>query len=410
VSDHIQTLIERRANVWAGMEALLESASTEDRDFTGEEQGQWEKRNADLDALDGRIKQLKSIQDRNADIEASIRKVTSQAPAPEAPAAGSKGADLRKLFNGEMRGGLNVTPDRPMGTDEFRALSKLSNGAGNYTVPTSFYDRLVEHMIYSSAVLQAGPTILNTTSGEPLQIPKTATFSSGAIVTEGGTIPTSEPTFGQVTLGAYKYGLLLQISHELVNDTAVDLEGFIARQSGRALGNAFGQHLVVGTGTAQPSGILQTATTGVTGGTGVAGAPTYANLVDLFYSVIAPYRNSPSAGWLVTDSTMGTLRKLVDGQQRPIFEPSLQAGTPDTLFNKHIYTDPYVPATGLGAKSVIFGDMSAYFVRLVEGVRLEMSSDFAFNTDLLTYRALLRGDGTLVDQTGAIKVFVGGAS
>jgi HK97 family phage major capsid protein len=410
VSDHIQTLVERRANIWTGMEALLDRASTEDRDFSAEEQGEWEKRNADLDALDGRIKQLKAIQDRNADIEASIRTVTSQAPAPEAPAAGTKGADLRKLFNGEMRGGLAITPDRPMGTDEFRALSKLSNGAGNYTVPTSFYDRLVEHMIYSSAVLQAGPTILNTSSGEPLQIPKTATFSSGAIVAEGGTIPTSEPTFGQVTLGAYKYGLLLQISHELVNDTAVDLEGFIARQAGRALGNAFGQHLVVGTGTAQPSGILQNATTGVTGGTGVAGAPTYANLVDLFYSVIAPYRNSPSTAWLVTDSTMGTLRKLVDAQQRPIFEPSLQAGTPDTLFNKHIYTDPYVPATGLNAKSVIFGDMAAYFVRLVEGVRLEMSSDFAFNSDLLTYRALLRGDGTLVDQTGAIKVFVGGAS
>lgn len=67
-------------------------------------------------------------------------------------------------------------------------------------------------------------------------------------------------------------------------------------------------------------------------------------------------------------------------------------------------------AVALSAKSVIFGDFSSYFVRLAGGVRWEVSNDFAFNTDLVTYKAVLRGDGILADQTGAIKVFVGNAA
>jgi hypothetical protein len=54
--------------------------------------------------------------------------------------------------------------------------------------------------------------------------------------------------------------------------------------------------------------------------------------------------------------------------------------------------------------------MSQYFVRLAGGVRFERSDDYAFNTDLVTFRALIRGDGILVDQTGAVKHFIGNAA
>ena len=71
---------------------------------------------------------------------------------------------------------------------------------------------------------------------------------------------------------------------------------------------------------------------------------------------------------------------------------------------------PNVAAVALSAKSVIFGDFGAYFVRIAGGIRFERSSDFAFNTDQITFKAVLRGDGILADQTGAIKVFTGNAA
>ena len=77
---------------------------------------------------------------------------------------------------------------------------------------------------------------------------------------------------------------------------------------------------------------------------------------------------------------------------------------------KPVVIEPNIAATALSAKSVLFGDMSAYFVRLAGGVRFERSDEFAFQNDLVTFRAILRGDGILGDQTGAVKHFVGNAA
>ena len=297
-----------------------------------------------------------------------------------------------------------------MGTAEFRDLSKLSAGAGGNTVKIGFYEKLMAHLIEVSGILAAGPTVLNTTSGEQIQIPKTTAHSTGALTAEAAAISESDPTFGQVPLDAYKYAVLLQVSNELLTDTSVDLEGYLSMQAGRAIGNAFGVHAITGSGSAQPNGVVTGSTLGVTGATSVAGVPNFDNLIDLYHSVIGPYRNSPSCGWLLRDSTVATIRKVKDSDGQYLWQPSLQIGVPDTLLGKPVRTDPNVAATATSAKSVLFGDFSQYFVRFVNGVRFERSDDYAFNSDLVTYRAILRADGDLVDTTGAVKHFIGGAS
>jgi HK97 family phage major capsid protein len=107
---------------------------------------------------------------------------------------------------------------------------------------------------------------------------------------------------------------------------------------------------------------------------------------------------------------MAAIRKLKDTTGQYIFQPSLVAGTPDTLLGKPIYTDPYVAAIGSAAKSVIFGDFSQYYVRVVGGVRLERSDEFKFDTDQISFRVVLRADAALVDLTGAIKFMTGGTA
>jgi HK97 family phage major capsid protein len=143
-------------------------------------------------------------------------------------------------------------------------------------------------LIEVSGIMQCGPTVLNTGGGENLQVPKTTGHSTAASAAQAGNLPTSDPAFSMVTLSAYKYGVLLQVARELIDDTAVDLLGYLAMQAGRAIGNKFGTDLINGTGTAQPNGLINLAgaTPAVIGATtGVSGAPSYANLVDLEYSV-----------------------------------------------------------------------------------------------------------------------------
>ena len=108
---------------------------------------------------------------------------------------------------------------------------------------------------------------------------------------------------------------------------------------------------------------------------------------------------------------MGVLRKIKDTTGQPIWSMgNIQNGVPATILGVPIYTDPFMPATAVNAKSIVFGDFSKYFVRLVGGVRFERSDEYAFNTDLVTFRALLRADAALIDLTGAVKYFVGAAT
>jgi HK97 family phage major capsid protein len=412
-AEFIKRLQERRQSVWEQTKALLDAAEADKRDLTAEEDQTYVRLNADLDQIDARVKDLVGAEQRAKDAEASFAALLDK-PADARKKADDISADLRSFFTGESgKRAFEIRPDATTPHD-LRTLSKLTAAAGANTVPISFYNKLVEHMIEVSGVLQTNPTLLRTASGEQMQIPKTTAHStpSGAPIAEAATLASSDPTFGQVPLDAYKYGILLQVSHELLTDTGVDLAGYLARQAGRAIGNWFGGHLVTGTGTNQPNGVITAATSGVTGatvagGAAVIGAFTGDNLIDLFYSVIAPYRNSSSCAWLMKDSTVATARKLKDTTGQYIWAPGLTAGAPDSILGKPLYTDPNVAAVGSGAKSVVFGDFSTYFVRQVETLRFERSDDYAFNTDLVSYRAVLRGDGDLVDVTGSIKYLTG---
>ena len=112
----------------------------------------------------------------------------------------------------------------------------------------------------------------------------------------------------------------------------------------------------------------------------------------------------------MNDGTAGVIRKIKTTEGQYIWQPSVVAGTPDTILGKPVLTDPNVADIGVAAESVIFGDISQYFIRMAGGIRFERSDEFAFNADLVTFRALMRADAALVDLTGAVKTFTGGAA
>ncbi|BEP14807.1 phage major capsid protein [Acidothermaceae bacterium B102] len=418
IKTRIAALQEERASAWEQAKSILDAA--EGRSLTVEERTGYDQINADLDAKDAEIRSLVETDKRNSSADA-IRSEYAKFIAPDGSnkTEDSFEKDFRSFLRGDLRA-LDVVRDKPLTHlerremsgpgAETRTLSRLTAAAGQNTVKTSFYDQLVQNLIVNAALLNAGPTVVSTESGEQIQIPKTLTHSTGALFAEAATITNSDPTFGQITLGAYKYGALVQVSRELIDDSSVDLLGYLAMEMGRAVGNAAGADFIIGNGTSKPRGITLDTTLGVTGGLGVTGAFTADNLIDLFYSVAPVYRQSASANWMLQDITLGAVRKLKDTTNRYLWEPSLVPGVPDTLLGKGIVTDPNFAATGLAAKSVIFGDISRYFVREVAGVRMEQSNDFAFSSDLVTFKAVWRADGALVDLTGAVKHFLGGAS
>lgn len=388
-----QRLTEQRVNAREQAKAIIDGA--EGRDFTAEETSALNKIDADLDALESRVRDIIDAEQRARDLD---EKLAGYTPSAAATPARSDDAELRSFLRGE--GGKSFQVER-------RDVLKSSTGA---PVPTSFYDQLVQHMVQVGPMLELA-TVLNTASGENLQIPRTTAFSSSVITSEGAAIAESDPTFGSfITLGAYKYGYVLQVSREMVEDQGVDVLGFVAEQTGISVGVKLNTDFTVGTGSSQPRGIALDTTLGVTGGAGVTGAFTADNLIDLAYSVNAAYRRAPGCAWMMRDSSIAATRKLKDSQNRYLFEPSLQAGQPDMLLGYPLISNPDVAAVALSARSVIFGAIPKYYVRQVGAVRLDRSDEFAFNADLITFRATVRADGALVDTTGAVRHFIGNAA
>jgi HK97 family phage major capsid protein len=405
--------------VWNEARSIIEKGAEENRELSAEEQGTWQRMMEELDTIDAKIEGVLTAEKRAKDTDDAFnailgKDVDKRRQGRDGPSHnGMVNDEIRAWFRGDAGNRpLEVSHDPARGPISYRSLVTSNAASGGNVVPTDFYDQLLAHLVEVSGLLQAGPTIVNTAGGESLQFPRTTSHTTGALTGQTSSITEVDPQFGLVTLTAFKYGAFLQVSRELLDDSAVDLVGYLAMSAGRAIGNAFGADLVTGTGTNQPSGLVTNSTQGVAGATtGKGGAAQYADLVNLEYSVIAPYRQSRSCYWLAADKTIGGFRLLLDSQNRPIWEPSVVLGSPDLLLGKPLVADPFVPAVATSAKSVFFGDFAQYVVRLVGPVRFERSDDFAFQTDLVSFRAIIRGDGSLIDRTGAcMKYYVGPAT
>jgi HK97 family phage major capsid protein len=407
-------LAEKRANVWEQAKALLDAAASEKRELTAEEQSSYDKMTEDLNGMRSMIDKLKEDRATADASEAALRHLAGlpKEEGREAPKVDAQEEALRSFLKGETRSiEFKGSKADLRAIEESRVgLSGLTQGAGAATQPTNFYNKLWAHLINASSFLQSGITVLQTDNGDTLQLPTTTAHSTAAWTAQQVAITESDPAFVQRSLSAYKASLLITVANELITDTGVDLEGYLAMQAGRAVGNLVGQGLVVGTGTTQPTGITTLTSLGVTSATGVVGAPKFDDIINLYYSVIPQYRNAQSCAFVTADATIGLLRTLKDSQNRYLWQPGLTDGTPDTILGKPVIQEVWMPATGLNNKSVLFGDLSAYFARIVNGIRFEQSRDYAFNTDQTTFRCILRADGTLVDQTGAVKHFVGAAT
>lgn len=446
-----KSLHEQVQRDWHEIEQLTLKASDERRNFNTDEQKKYDDLHKSLDDNDKRLREVLETEKRAAETTAAFNALETlpKTPGTESRAGGME-AEVRQFFGPnpqrDERGriGLEIpclnsrimhklSTGRPMTPTEVRVLTdgyigNVPNTSGGI-VPIDFYDQLLSYLIEVSGVMQTGPSVLNTVGGEPIQMPivnqHTGLSSASQVVVsaaQGGTLPSADPVFAQKTLTANKFGIMIQVSRELIDDSGVNLLGYLAMSAGRAIGNDLGNYLV--NGGSGISGAVLTAPVAVTGPSSasaaasafgqVEGGPSYANLVDMEYSVIAPYRQSRSCYWLAADKTLAVLRKLTDTVGRPIWEPSTVLGAPDLLLGKPLVADPFMPAIGVGAKSIVFGDFSQYFIRMVGGVRFERSDDFAFSTDLVSFRAIIRADGNLLNPPSyapqPLAVFQGGAS
>lgn len=398
---YAQYLQDRRTNVREQQKALLDAAIADKRDLSAEEQESYDKMDADLRDLGHAVESIVKAAEEDRDIAAAFDRLDKAAVKVDDRKA-EREAALRAFLVGNGQRGYDI----PV---ELRADQTTSNAAG--VIPAGFYGQLWEYAIEVSSVLQMGPQILRTQSGETIKLPRATAHPTAGAITEGVAITASDPTLSSVNSTVTKEGWLTQFTTELLTDSGVDLEGYLARQAGRSLGNAVGAAAV--------TAAIAAASAGVTAGNGIGATTSFGTqstegegfdfLIGLYYSVIAPYRNSPSCGWLMSDPTAAVARKLKSADGVYAWQPATVAGEPDMILGKKVLTDTNVADAAISAKSVLFGDWSSLVVRLAGGFRFERSDDFAFDADMTTFRAVAR-HGTVSIDANALKSFVHAAS
>jgi len=383
----ILELREKRAKAWDAAKAFLDSKRSGNGLLSPEDSTVYEKMESDVIALGKEIDRL----ERQSAIDAELTKPVS-IPITNSPASlhgeeksGKLSSEYRQAFFSAMRGKSNAAVQN--------ALKTGADTEGGFLVPDTFERTLVE-ALKETNIFRRLANVVTTSSGDR-KIPVVASRGTASWVDEEGVIPESDDSFGQVSIGAYKLATMIKISEELLNDSVFDLESYITKEFARRIGSKEEEAFFTGDGSGKPLGILA-ATGGGQVGLTTAGATaiTLDEILDLFYSLRAPYRNK--AVFVMNDSTIKSIRKLKDSTGQYLWQPSIKEATPDTILNRPLYTSAYMPVIEAGAKTVVFGDFGYYWVADRQGRVFKRLSELFAPTGQVGFIATQRVDGKLI--------------
>lgn len=309
-------------------------------------------------------------------------------------------------FEAPSNGGADAPAGWRLGPRPRAALGTTPDTAGGFTVPQGFYDRLIDAQKIYGGMTDVS-FVFDTSSGNALPIPTdNDTSNAGAILGENPpSQPTQDVSFGSVTMNAYVYtSKLVLVSNQLLQDTAFNLDAWLAGKLGTRIARITNTHFTTGDAASKPGGVVTGSTLGFTAGNAAGGTSTatgstatfgYDDLIELEHSVDPAYRKN--ARFMMSDTALKQVKKLKDGIGRPLWMAGLAVKEPDTI-NNYAYTinqDMATPAAS--AKTVLFGDFSNYFIRRVAGVQVLRLQERYAELNQVGFLAFQRWDGQLVD-------------
>jgi HK97 family phage major capsid protein len=269
------------------------------------------------------------------------------------------------------------------------------DSTGYQLVPETFLRELIRNLVLISPMRQVART--QTVSGGPVLVPKRTGTLTGKWVAETAQHDVSQPTYEQQQVGIFEARVTVEVSNQLLEDSAFDLAQELARDLAEEFGRLEGEAFVSGDGAVEPEGFLTSDDFTSSGSAVTADA-----LIDLYHSVPSVYASSGT--WLMNRSTMGAVRKLkVAGSVNPyLWTDSIAPGNPSTILGRPVVEMPGLadPGASPTVTVVAFGDWNAGF-RIFDRTGLEVLRDpftlarnslVAFHARRRVGSALIRGD------------------
>jgi HK97 family phage major capsid protein len=300
-------------------------------------------------------------------------------------------------------------------TQFLNTMSTTTSSEGGYTVAQEWATSVLDVLKAFGGMRQVS-TIIRTSGVGQLNYPTSdGTSEVGEIVAENASATSADISFGTKSLVGYKYSSkIVAVPFELLQDSNVDIESFVKARLATRLGRIQNTHFTTGSGASQPNGIVTATTAGKTGTTGQTATVIYDDLVDLQHSIDPAYR--VNGKWMMNDASVKVIRKIKDGQSRPIFVPGYEVGVPggapDTLLGSPIVTNQDVAVMAANAKSILWGDFSFYVIREIMAMEMFRFADSPYiSKGQIGFLAWQRCGGNYIDaSSGAVKQYVNSAT
>jgi HK97 family phage major capsid protein/HK97 family phage prohead protease len=340
-----------------------------------------------LEELNKRLNELKEAEKARAEAEKIAKEQEKKeiGAMKKAPAVIEKHTDETRVKDYFMA----------MLNKDYAGLKDLSEGTdkyGGYLVPNEFRNQILQIMGDGGVARREG-TVINM-SGDTLNIPRLDTKTAVSWTAESGTISSGTPEFGTVTLTAKKAALIVPVTSELFEDSAVNLQQILAGMFAEKIAEAEDTQAFTGDGTVFTGILNESDINTVTMGSGDTGFANVA-LDDLFNLIAAVKQSVARNGKFFMHRTIwSTVKNMTDTNGNYVFNPTDQTllGYP-VVFSDDMnsISDSAISTVFMGfgdLRNIYIGDRRRIAVALAD--QATVGSTNTFEEDMLAMRVTER--------------------
>ncbi|MFO1158437.1 MAG: phage major capsid protein [Reyranellaceae bacterium] len=258
---------------------------------------------------------------------------------------------------------------------ECKSLSIQNDTTGGYLAPPEYVKEIIKGITEMSPVRSL--VRVRSTGSKSIMLPKrTGQFAARRVGEQETRTETTGLTWGMIEIVAPEMCALIDISRQNLEDSAFDLEAELRLEADEQFAVKEGAEVVSGTGVNQCEGFLTNNDVGTTvsgSAASVADANGQADgILTLKHSIKTAYTRN--ATWALNRTTLGSVRKLKDGNKQYIWMPGLALGKPNTIDGDPYVEVPDMPSEGANTYPIAYGDFARAYT-LVDRLAMSLQRD-----------------------------------
>ncbi|WP_054006170.1 phage major capsid protein [Cypionkella psychrotolerans] len=326
------------------------------------------------------ITSVKSVISESLNMENEDPKTPANAPLIDTKAHEAVLARLDKLeAKGQRLGAPVITQGEDtvrkafvsflQGADFDKKALTVANDAPAYVLaPEETSGEFIRNLVEFSPIRAIAD--VRTTASHTILLPKRTGITNALWVGETTTRTGSEPTFDQSDIVIKELATFVDLSLRMLEDSA-NVEAEVRLALAEDFGVKEALSFVNGATAVEPTGFMTAAGIAETNN-GHATVLSADALIKLFYAMPATYRNR--GAWVMNGTTLAVIRTMKDGNNNYLWQPSYQAGQPETILGRPVVEALDMPNVASAATPIIYGDFKAGY-RIYDRVSLDVLPD-----------------------------------